>query len=51
MGYRHRGRVLAESTDGLIVHARLELPPAARHGRVEVTDAAGRKAWANPFPV
>ena len=51
MGYRHGGRVLAESTDGLIVHARLELPPAARHGRVEVTNASGRRAWANPFAV
>ena len=26
-------------------------PPAARHVRVEVTDAAGRKAWANPIAV
>ena len=50
-GYRHRGQVLDESADGLIVHARLELPPGARHGRVEVTDPAGRKAWANPFAV
>jgi hypothetical protein len=50
-GYRHRGRVLDESADGLIVHARLDLPPGARHGRVEVTDATGRKAWANAFAV
>lgn len=51
LGYRHGGRVLAESDEGLVLHARLELPPAARHARVEVTDAVGRKAWANPFPV
>lgn len=50
-GYRYRGRVLEESSDGLIVHARLDFPPDARHGRVEVADAAGRKAWANPFAV
>jgi hypothetical protein len=50
-GYRHRGLVLEENGDGLIVHARLALPAEARHGRVEVTDSAGRKAWANPFPV
>jgi hypothetical protein len=51
MGYRYAGRVLGEDDRGLIVHARLELPAAARHARVEVTDAAGRKAWANPFAV
>jgi hypothetical protein len=51
MGYRYSGRVLAEADGGLIVHAQLELPPAARHARVEVTDAAGLKAWANPFLV
>lgn len=51
LGYRHRGTTLAESDEGLVLHARLELPPAAAHARVEVTDAAGRKAWANPFAV
>jgi hypothetical protein len=51
MGYRYSGRVLDEADGGLIVHAQLELPPAARHARVEVTDAAGRRAWANPFLV
>jgi hypothetical protein len=49
MGYRYCGRVLDEADDGLIVHARLDVPPAARHARVEVTDAGGRRAWANPF--
>jgi hypothetical protein len=49
MGYRHGGRVLAEADDGLIVEARLELPAGARHARIEVVDALGRKAWANPF--
>ena len=51
LGYRHAGRELECDQDGFVVHARLEVPPSARHVRVEVTDAAGRKAWANPLPV
>jgi hypothetical protein len=51
LGYTHRGRVLETSADGLVVEARLEVPLAARHVRVEVTDALGRKAWANPVAV
>ncbi|HXF99021.1 MAG TPA: CehA/McbA family metallohydrolase [Gaiellaceae bacterium] len=51
LGYRHAGRELACDRDGLVVHARLEAPAAARHVRVEVTDAAGRRAWANPLPL
>jgi hypothetical protein len=50
LGYVHRARVLETDGEGL-VRARLEIPRAARHVRVEITDAAGRKAWANPFPV
>lgn len=48
LGYRHRGHVLEWSPEGLVVRARLAVPLAARHIRVEVTDAYGRKAWANP---
>ena len=51
LGYRHGGEIVHEDADGLIVEARLTVPPAARHVRVEVTDAAGRKAWANPIAV
>ena len=51
LGYRHAGRELECDRDGLVVRARLDIPPSARHVRVEVADAAGRKAWANPFPV
>ena len=51
LGYRHKGRELECDSDGRIVHARLEVPAAARHVRVEVTDLEGRKAWANPLPV
>jgi hypothetical protein len=51
LGYREDGEVLASDPSGLLTAARLELPPATRHARVEVTDATGRKAWANPFQV
>ena len=50
LGYRHRGRIL-ESAGELVLHARLDVPPAARHVRVELTDGEGRKAWANPIRV
>lgn len=51
LGYVYAGRVLETDDAGLIVAARLDLPPAARHARVEVTDVSGRRAWANPFAV
>ncbi len=51
LGYVYAGRALAVDDDGLVVRARLQIPPAARHVRVEVTDAVGRKAWANPLVV
>ena len=51
LGYRHAGEVLEEDAAGLVVAARLVVPPAARHVRVEVTNTAGGKAWANPVPV
>jgi hypothetical protein len=51
LGYVYRGRVLETDDAGLVVRATLEVPPAARHVRVEITDAVGRKAWANPFVV
>lgn len=51
LGYRHAGRELECDRDGLVVHARLDIPPSAKHVRVEVADGAGRKAWANPLPV
>jgi hypothetical protein len=50
LGYRHNARVTAESDDGLLTGARLTLPPAARHARVQVSDAAGGAAWSGPFP-
>jgi hypothetical protein len=49
LAYCHRGRVLDRSDDGAITRALLEIPPGARHVRVEVADRAGRKAWVNPL--
>ena len=51
LGYRHKTRILACDPDGLVVRAAIKVPPAAKHVRVEVADAAGRRAWANPIPV
>jgi hypothetical protein len=51
LGYRHGGSALATDDAGLVTAARLSIPPGARHVRVEVTDALGRKAWANPIAV
>ena len=51
LGYRHRGTVLESDGGGLITRARLEVPPAARHVRVEIADRDGERAWANPLPV
>jgi hypothetical protein len=48
MGYRSRGTALEESEDE-IVAARLERWPTLPYGRVEITDAAGRRAWTNPL--
>ncbi len=51
LGYRHGGSVLTTDDAGLVTAARLSIPQGARHLRVEVTDAIGRKAWANPIAV
>jgi hypothetical protein len=51
LGYRHAGVVLDEDATGLLTAARLTVPPAARHVRVEVTDPSGARAWSNPVAV
>ena len=51
LGYVYGGRALVTDDAGLVLRARLHVPPAARHVRVEVTDVSGRKAWANPSAV
>ena len=49
LGYRHGGTVLSTDDGGAITAARLTIPAAATHVRVEVTDTSGKKAWANPI--
>ncbi len=44
-----RGLALERDEDGLLTAARLERPEQWQWGRVEVEDAAGRRAWGNPF--
>jgi hypothetical protein len=48
LGYRHGGSALSTDDAGLITAAQLTIPAASTHIRFEVTDASGRKAWANP---
>lgn len=50
-GYLNKGRILATTADGLVTRAALAVPPASSYARIEVTDAAGMKAWSNPFRV
>jgi hypothetical protein len=49
LGYPHGARITATNDDGLITAVRLERPPAAPYGRVELQDADGRRAWTNPL--
>ncbi len=50
LGYRHAGTITAQAGD-LVTGARLTIPPAAAHARVELVDERGRRAWSNPFAV
>jgi hypothetical protein len=49
LGYPHGSRVLERDADGLITLCRLDRPPRAPYGRVEVADSFGRRAWKNPL--
>jgi hypothetical protein len=49
LGYPNASNVLERDSDGLITAVRLERPPLAPFGRVEVSDTAGRRAWTNPL--
>jgi hypothetical protein len=49
LGYRYGATLVEEDEQGMIVRARLELGGLAGYARLEVTDAQGRRAWANPF--
>ena len=47
--YIYSGEVLGTNGDGLVTGARLTRPRGTRHGRLEVEDEAGRRAWTNPL--
>jgi hypothetical protein len=47
--YCYGSRVLARADDGSLTRVRLAVPAGATYVRVEVEDAAGRKAWTNPL--
>jgi hypothetical protein len=49
LGYPYGIRALETNDDGLITAVRLERPPGAPYGRLEVADADGRTAWTNPL--
>ena len=50
LGYPNDARVLARDENGLITAAELRRPRGRTpYGRVEVADAAGRRAWTNPL--
>ena len=45
-----QARELECDSDGRIVHARLDVPAAGRHVRVEITDARGEEGMGEPVP-
>ena len=47
LGYRHGGEIVETGEGEGITHARLTVPVVAPHGRVEVVDLDGRRAWTN----
>ncbi|MGI8420979.1 MAG: PHP domain-containing protein [Gaiellaceae bacterium] len=49
LGYPLGVRILERDSSGAITAARLERPRGTPYGRVELADAAGRKAWTNPL--
>jgi len=46
--YIYSGEVL-ETADGLVTRVRLTRPRGTSHGRIEVEDPSGRRAWTNPL--
>jgi hypothetical protein len=49
MGYLSRGTIAETTPSGEIVAASLERWSTLPYGRIEITDAAGRRAWTNPL--
>ncbi len=51
LGYTYDAEVLERDPAGSITAARLSLAGLGGYARLEVTDAAGRRAWTNPIAV
>jgi hypothetical protein len=49
LGYPNASTILERDSAGLITACKLEKPPLAPFGRIEVCDPQGRKAWTNPL--
>jgi hypothetical protein len=49
LGYPNDAEILERDSAGLITACRLERPRHTPYGRLEIADAAGRKAWTNPL--
>ena len=49
LGYPKGAEVLERDATGAITAVRLERPRYSPYGRIELADAAGNKAWTNPF--
>ena len=49
LGYPNGATILERDDAGLITACRLEKPPLASFGRIEVCDPQNRKAWTNPL--
>jgi hypothetical protein len=49
LGYPNASTILERDSAGLITACKLEKPPLAPFGRIEVCDLQGRKAWTNPL--
>lgn len=47
--YCHRAQVRERTDDGRITRARLQIPFAAAHVRLELLDGNGGRAWTNPL--
>src|SRR5207302_9364281 len=49
LGYPHGAEILERDSAGAITAVRLERLRNAPYGRLELADAAGRKAWTKPL--
>jgi hypothetical protein len=49
LGYPNASEIIERDANGLITACRVEKPVLAAYTRLEVADAAGRRAWTNPL--